>query len=154
MSAAPSPRARQRSVDSPIDADEGAAAERDCVRGEVGVEVVVRQLEPWDEEEVVFVPGPRCFCLDLEEIGAVVVDVNVTWAGVGLKPGVVGAHAVVGDAEDIEPAPPVQVDELWKRELAVAPRRVRVQLAEQRLDSPAHLARLCLRDRPGWADEW
>ena len=58
MSAAPSPRARASAdVELPVDAHEGAAAERDCVRGEVGVEVVVRQLEPGHEEEVVFVPG-------------------------------------------------------------------------------------------------
>ncbi len=65
MRAAPSPRARQRSVDSPIDADEGAAAERDCVRGEVRVEIVVRQLEARHEEQVVFVPGPARLVLDL-----------------------------------------------------------------------------------------
>ena len=49
-------RMRQGSVEAPIDADVGAAAERDCVRGEVGVEVVVCQLKPRHEEEVVFVP--------------------------------------------------------------------------------------------------
>jgi hypothetical protein len=50
---------------------------------------------------------------------------------------------VVGDAEDVETVPPVQVYELCERERTVAPRRVRVQLAEKRLDLLVNLPRLC-----------
>ena len=46
---------------------------------------------------------------------------------------------VVGDAEDVEPVPAVEVDELAERKGAVAPPGVRVELAEQRIAStPFH----------------
>jgi hypothetical protein len=54
---------------------------------------------------------------------------------------------VIGDAEHVEGVTPVEVDELPERERAVAPRRMRVELAEQRLDLPAHPARSVLATR-------
>ena len=47
---------------------------------------------------------------------------------------------MVGDAQDVEAAPPVQVDELGDGEGAVAPACVRVELAEERARTPSHLS--------------
>src|SRR6185436_15500952 len=53
-------------------------------------------------------------------------------------PRIVGAHDVIRDAEDVEPAAPVEVDELGDGQFAVAPPRVRVELAEQRTQTSSH----------------
>ena len=44
----------------------------------------------------------------------------------------------MGDAEDVEAAAPVKVDELCNGQLAVAPARVRVELAEKRAEASSH----------------
>jgi hypothetical protein len=45
----------------------------------------------------------------------------------------VTAQQVVGDAEDVEALPPVEVDELRHRQEPVAPGRVGVELAEEQV---------------------
>ena len=113
--------------------------------GERGVGVVVRELEPRDEQEVVL--PARAFGLgaDLGEIVGVVPGVDSARRRVGRDPRVVPANDVVGDGEDVEAVLAVEVDELGKGEGAVAPPRVRVELAEQRLDFPAHPLSGCVR---------
>jgi hypothetical protein len=55
--------------------------------------------------------------------------------GLGPKsePPVVASQQVVGDAEDVEAVPAVEVGELGEGEQAVTPGRVRVELAEQQV---------------------
>jgi hypothetical protein len=45
-------------------------------------------------------------------------------------PGIVAAQDVVGHAEDVEARTPVELDQLRERQLAVAPGRVSVELAQ------------------------
>jgi hypothetical protein len=40
---------------------------------------------------------------------------------------------MVGDAENVEAVPPVEIDDLTERQLPVAPGCMRVQLAEQEI---------------------
>ena len=65
-------RLHERGVDASIDADEGAAADGDGVRGESWIEVVDRQLEPGQEEQVVLAPRALGLRLDLGEVVRVV----------------------------------------------------------------------------------
>src|SRR5207244_209999 len=57
---------------------------------------------------------------------------------------VVEPHGVIRDAEDVESLPPIEVNDFGKGEVAVAPRRVRVKLAEE--ECASHRAQCC----PGW----
>src|SRR5205814_4773808 len=79
------------------------------------------------------------FPVDLLEIG---VEVLRGHAGpsVGGGPGIVLAQHVVGDAEDVEPGASVEIHELGKRQFAVAPRRVSVELAQESRRPGSHLA--------------
>jgi hypothetical protein len=57
---------------------------------------------------------------------------------------------VVGDAQDVESAASMEIDELGDREHAVAPARVGVELAEERAEaSPHRLQRERVRARAG-----
>ena len=61
---------------------------------------------------------------------------------------------MVGDREDVEAVASVEIDELGKRQLSVAPARVRVELAEKGLDLPAHPHAGWLQKAGNGADEW
>ena len=133
-------RRAERGVEPLVDADEGAAADGNGVRGEVGVEVVVGQLEPGHEQQVVLALGPSRLRLDLGEVVAVIARVNPSPRPRLGQPRVVAADDVIGDADHVEAAAAVEVDQLGHRQLPVAPAGVRVELAEQRLDLAAHRA--------------
>jgi hypothetical protein len=108
------------------------------VGGDEWIEVVVGQLEPWDHQQVVLAPRPLRLRLDLREVS---LERGVAEPGqhrVRRLPRVVASNDVIRDRQHVEAAPTLEVDELGKRQLAVAPLCVRVELAEQRLDSPAH----------------
>ena len=70
------------------------------------------------------------------------------------EPRIVRAIDVVGHAEHVEALAPVEVDELGKRQRTVAPARVGVELAEQRLDLPAHPQSVWPTATPPRADRW
>ncbi len=62
-----------------------------------------------------------------------------------LQGSVLVSTAVIGatlPTPDLAAAPPMQVDELGDGQLAVAPARVRVKLAEERTEASSH----CLQD--------
>jgi hypothetical protein len=132
-------------LESVVDADERAAADGDGMRGEIGVEIVVGQLQPGEEQQVVVAPRALRLGVDLGEVVGVVPGVHASERRVRGQPRIVEPVDVVGHAEDVEPAAAVQVDELRECERAVAPARVGVELAEQRLDLPAHPVRVLLR---------
>jgi hypothetical protein len=69
---APPPRRAKGGVEPLVDAHEGAAADGDGVRGEVWVEVVVGQLEPGHQQQVVLALGSNRLRLDLGEVVAVI----------------------------------------------------------------------------------
>ena len=132
--------------DPPIDGDEALEAHGQGVRGTVGLHVVVRQLEPGQHEQVVRASRPRRLPVDLGEIRSMKIR---PYAGVGplirVEPGVVDAHDVVRDAEHVEAVRAVDIDELGNRQRAVAPRRVRVKLGEQRVLCGLSSVRSCPR---------
>src|SRR5262249_56457956 len=66
------------------------------------------------------------------------------WVWLLLEPGIVCAHAMVGDAEHVESAPPIQVDDLAQRQGSVAEGGVSVKLAEQVLACGPHGVSLAL----------
>jgi hypothetical protein len=66
--------------------------------------------------------APRRLSADRREVGGVAL----------LRDHLAAGNHVVGDAEDVEAATAVQVDDLLKRQVAVAPCRVGVELAEKR----------------------
>ena len=145
---------REGRVEPPVDTGKRAAADCDCVRGEERVEVVVGQLEPGQEQQVVLPAGALGLRLDLCEVVGVVRGMDASERCVVGQPRIVAAVDVVGDAEDVEAVASVQVDELGQRERAVAPPRVGVELAEQRLDLAAHRASSVAAPRRAWAKRW
>jgi hypothetical protein len=92
---------------------------------------MICQLESRQDEQVVQQTCARGLRLDRLQIALEVAGVNVVRARTRMSPGVVAAHAVVGDAEDVEVAGAVQVDHLAQGERPVAERRVAMKLAEE-----------------------
>ena len=89
-------------------------------------------------------PDPRVHAVltaaDLGDIVGVVPTVDGVRRKLVLgQPGVVRPDGVVRDAENVEADPAVEVDELPEGQCAVAPRRVRVELAEKRRGPRLHL---------------
>ena len=119
--------------------------------GTVWVRVVVGELEAGQEQESVGREGAGALALDLREVGADVRSIDAG-APVPERPGIVGAQDVVGDAEDVEAGRSVEVDHRPERELAVAPGRVGVELAEQRARAFAHSPRVCQRAATRWVN--
>jgi hypothetical protein len=76
----------------------------DChrVRRQVGVGVVVRDLEPRDDDEVVERQRPRGLGLDRRKV---VAEVPLVDAGLREMPRVVAAQDVIGDAEQVDASP-------------------------------------------------
>jgi catechol 2,3-dioxygenase-like lactoylglutathione lyase family enzyme len=121
-----------RSLDPRVDGYGLAQAERERVRRVRRIEVVIRQLEPWDDDEAVRAKSPRSLELQLGKVRIVPLERQCVRARrlVG-EPWVVGADDVIGDAEDVEARQAVEIDELANGERSVAPRRVCVQLGEE-----------------------
>jgi heme-degrading monooxygenase HmoA len=61
---------------------------------------------------------------------------------------------VVGHGQHVEAVRSIEVDEFRQRQRAVAPPRVRVELAEQRLDLLAHAHPGCASPPGRWGDIW
>ena len=128
------PRGQQGADQADVRRDELAQPDRDCVRGEVGVEMVVRQLDPRKHQQVVERPCALGLGVDRGEVRGEGPFVD---ARLGHAPGVVGADDVIGDTENVEAVAAVEIDELAEPKLAIAPRRMGVELAQQRpLHSP------------------
>jgi hypothetical protein len=121
------------------------------VSGAVRVRVVVSEFEAGHEQKPVGRERADALALDLREVG---VDVGRIDAGAPVpeRPRIVAAQDVVGDAENIEAGRSVEVDHPSERKLAVAPRRVRVQFAEQGARAFAHSPRVCPRDAARWVN--
>ena len=109
--------------------DEAAQPDRDGVSGAVRVRVVVGELEAGHEQEPVGRERAEALALDFGEVGAGGGGIHAR-APVPERPRIVAAQDVVGDAENIEAGRSVEVDHRCERKLAVAPSRVRVELAE------------------------
>jgi hypothetical protein len=113
-------------------------ADRDGVAGPVGIRVVVGELEPGDDQQP---EGRECsftLLLDLVEIAGEALLAHAG-ASVACGPRIVVTEDVVGDAEHVEARSSVEIDQLGERQLAVAPRRVGVELAQQCRPPHAHL---------------
>src|SRR5688572_19311485 len=96
---------------------------------QVRVGMVVGELEAGDHDHPVERPRTLGLAVDC---GHVLGEHGLVEArGLG-APRVVAPQDVIGDAEDVEPGAAVEVDELPEGQLAVAPSRVGVELAEQR----------------------
>jgi hypothetical protein len=134
-------RLLERDVDPVVDPHELPAADRDRVRCAEWVEVVVGQLEAGNEQEVVLASGALRLGRELPQVLGVFRSVEPTGRRIGCQPRVVAARNVVGDAEDVEAGASVEVDELADAQGAVAPVRMRVELAEQWPDFPTHPVR-------------
>jgi hypothetical protein len=113
--------------------------------------VVEGELETGDHEHPVRPRGAGRLAVDLGEVERERHLVDGREGGAFLlAPRVVGADDVVGDAEHIEATSAVEIDELTNRELAVAPARMRVKLAEQWPEASSHrLHRRLPRHRHG-----
>jgi hypothetical protein len=129
-------------------------ADRDGVGGEKWIEVVVRELEAGEEQQVVARSGPLRLGVDLLEVGAMIRRHDPARPLPRRHERVVVPVHVVGDDENVEARPPVQIHELRQRERSVAPRRVRVELAEERLWPAAHLAPSVPPRSAPWSDSW
>ncbi len=116
-----------RLVDAGVDGDEGAEPERQRVRRQPGIGVVVGELEARHDEQAVLPARPRRLALDLGQVGVERGGDD----GVRRLRGALGPADVVGDAEDVEAVRPVEIDERRYRQHTVAPGRVRVQLREE-----------------------
>ena len=143
-SAAPCARAARNACSSPSSSPTNArspTASACAAQRRVGV--VVGQLEARDHEQVVEHAGAGGLARELRQVRGEVPAVHAALA----------ADDVVGDREHVEAGAAVQIAELAWRELAVAPRRMRVELAEQRLDLRPH-RRPVLLQRAGFSGRW
>ncbi|MGH3041823.1 MAG: hypothetical protein ACRDNG_08825 [Gaiellaceae bacterium] len=115
--------------DPRVERNEGAQADGDGVRGLVRVEVVVRELEPRDDQHPVADECPLGLQVDRGDVGVEVpgVDEGATVPGALLhRPRVIAPERVVGHAGDVEARSTVEIDELPESERSVAPEDVPV----------------------------
>ena len=124
ISAAPASRASSIAVPIPRStATNRFQPHRDGVGAARAVgRIVVGQLEAGDDKHPVEPLGSRCLLADRGEVRGVAL----------LRDHLAAADHVVGDAEDVESATSVQVDDLVERQVAVAPCRVGMELAQKR----------------------
>jgi len=85
------------------------------VTRDVRVGVVVGELEPRHEQEVVQLP--RALGLDADRVQVLAVALRGDPGPLGVLggPGIVGPQRVIGDDEDVETARAVEIDELRQR---------------------------------------
>jgi hypothetical protein len=124
------------SLEAVVHPYERAETDRDRVRREQRVAIVVGQLKPRDEEQAVGRPGAVGLAFDRAEVVGERRSAGHLPARVAV--GRVVPADMVGHAENVETVLPVEIDELGERQLAVAPRRVGVELAEERRGRRAH----------------
>ena len=110
-----------------VDADERAQPERERVAASAGSGSLVGQLEARDDEQVVERRRALASAASSARYAA------KSRLDCDSPPG-----AVVGDREHVEAGAAVQVESSREGELAVAPRRVRVELAEERAGLDGH----------------
>jgi hypothetical protein len=139
----------ERRLQPVVEADEVARADGDRVRGLERVDVVVGELEPRQDEQVVVAARPLGLRGDLGEVVGVVPCAHAQREPLRRR---VGADNVVGDGEHVEAVRPVEIDELGKGQCSVAPPRVSVELAQQGLDLPAHPSSGCVSPDETWGD--
>ena len=101
-------------------ADEPAQAECDGVAGRLGLGGLMSQLEAREHEQVVQAARAIGFGVDLAQVGVEVRRLHV-----------VVEQRVIGDREHVEAVASVEIAELAHADHAVAPGRVRVELAEE-----------------------
>ena len=102
------------------------------------VGVVVGELEAGDDEQAVPLECSGGLALELGDVVGVVRGGDASRREV--VPGIVGPADVVCDAQEVEAAGAVEIDEGADRERAVAPGRMGVQLREQPSGSGSHHA--------------
>jgi hypothetical protein len=131
ISAAPAARASLKASSRPWSTPhEAPQPDRERVPGAARVGVLDRQLDPWDDDEPVELP--RALRLGVERV-------EVGDEGLGTYMQTVPTRQdVVGDGEHVEARQPVEIHELGRSELPVAPGRVRVELGEKRKVLPCH----------------
>jgi hypothetical protein len=83
--------------DALVEGDELAKVDDDHVRRSDGIEVVVRELDPGEDEERVALPG----AFRLGEVGSEAAGVDASPRHPRGEPGVVPAVGVVDEAEDV-----------------------------------------------------
>ena len=122
-----------------IDVRVTAKVEGERMRGQDGLGMVERELQARNDEQSVRSPGARCLALDLGKVERErrLLD-RAEVQAFFLAPGIVRPHHVIRDAEDVEAAPAVQVDEVGDGELTVAPACMGVELAEERAEASSH----------------
>jgi hypothetical protein len=117
--------AARRPAGGGVDPDVPAQPDGDRVHRRVGLLVRVRELEPRDHQHPVVVQCPLGHSANGLEVRRerALVDRVGGW--------VVGTDNVIGDRQDVESPRAVEAGQVCDAELSVAPRRVRVQLAEE-----------------------
>ena len=128
----------QRGLETVPEGDKRVEADGQGVRAPSRIVVMVGQLEAREDEQVVERRGASRLGGDRRDVLGVALcgDVHLPVA-----------QRVICDAEDVEPTVAVEVDKLAKRQAAVAPRRVRVELAEQWCDALTHRLKLAAQRR-------
>ena len=138
-----------------VDADELPQAQRKRMRCERGFELVVRELDAWKDEHAVERLGPCGLAVELSEVGGEVAFMHarrklgqppgfprplplVRFADRRLQRRIIGPNNVIRHAEHIETEAAVEVDELSDGQDSVAPGRMRMELAEKRLELRPH----------------
>src|SRR5512132_3594046 len=97
-------RGVERGDDPRIQRDEGFEAQSEHVRREIWILLVVRQLEPPDEEQAVLTESAFRFRLHRRRVGRPGPGVDRAWGRI------VEPDCVVGDAEYVEARAAVEVD--------------------------------------------
>ena len=114
-------RRLDRRIEPILEAHEPVEADRHRVRGLLWVGVVPRQLQSRQHQQTIAAPGTFGLVADLGQV--LVVDSGRDHRSV--------AHDVVRDAQHVEPGTAVQVDNVGQLEIAVAPARMRMQVAAE-----------------------
>ena len=108
------------------------------MRSVTRIGMLIRQLEAGYDDQVVQQTGSCGLSLDRLEVFVEVPRVYVVRRRALRQPGVIAAHAVVGDTEDVEAARAVEINGLPQAEIPVAEGRVAVELAEQLITRSRH----------------
>jgi len=125
--------------DPGVHGDKASKPDGDRVCRLGGLVVVERQLEAGDHEHAVRSPRPCRLALDVREVLVPGCLLDRPEGEALSAPGVVVTYHVIRDAEDVEAAASVQIDELGDGQDTVAPAGMRVKLAQQWPQASSHL---------------